>query len=106
MRAAEMGVDIVRQGFEDKLPAARAAIDELKLTPAQVCYIGDDLPDLPVLGYIGAKVAVADAVPEVRAAVDYVTKLPGGAGAVRELIELILKSKKRWDELVRRYTNP
>jgi YrbI family 3-deoxy-D-manno-octulosonate 8-phosphate phosphatase len=106
MRAAEMGVDIVRQGFEDKLPAARAAIDELKLAPAQVCYIGDDLPDLPVLGYIGAKVAVADAVPEVRAAVDYVTKLPGGAGAVRELIELILKSKKRWDELVRRYTNP
>ncbi len=103
VRANELGLDLVRQGFEDKLPAARQVIDELGLQPAQVCYIGDDLTDLPVIRLAGLGVAVAGAVEEVTAAANYVTELPGGQGAVRETIELILKTKGLWQDLIRRY---
>ncbi len=105
LRAAELNVEFVRQGFEDKLPAAQEIIKEAGLEPAQVCYIGDDLADLPVMRHVGLAVAVADGVGEVRTAAQYVTKLPGGHGAVRELIEMLLKSKKRWDDIIRRYTS-
>ena len=71
--------------------------------PEQVCYVGDDLPDLPVLLNCGLAVAVADACDEVRQAADYVTTVAGGHGAVRETIEMILKAQRRWDELVQTY---
>jgi YrbI family 3-deoxy-D-manno-octulosonate 8-phosphate phosphatase len=103
LRAAELNVEIVRQGFEDKLPVAKEAIAELDLSPEQVCHIGDDLTDLPVLRYVGLGIAVADAVEEVRDAAAYVTQAPGGRGAVREAIELLLKSKNRWEDLIRGY---
>lgn len=103
VRAAELGVSIVRQGFEDKLPAAMAVIAEQKLEPEQVCYIGDDLPDLHVLKAVGLAVAVADAVVAVKQVAHFTTKQPGGYGAVRELIETILTNQKRWNELVVRY---
>src|SRR6476661_2625366 len=103
VRAAELGVDIVRQGFETKLPVAREILKELRLSPEQVCYIGDDLTDLPVIRHVGLGVAVADAATEVRAAAGYITKLDGGQGAVREMIELILKSQFRWDEIIQTY---
>jgi YrbI family 3-deoxy-D-manno-octulosonate 8-phosphate phosphatase len=67
IRAAELGVDVLRQGFEDKLPAAREIMTELELEPGQVAYIGDDLPDLPVMRSVGLPIAVMDAVDEVRA---------------------------------------
>lgn len=103
LRAGELGIDIVRQGFEDKLPAAQEIIREAGLTPEQVCYIGDDLTDLPVIRHVGFGVAVADAAAEVRTAAAFVTHLPGGRGAVRELVETILKAKSRWDDAVQRY---
>jgi 3-deoxy-D-manno-octulosonate 8-phosphate phosphatase (KDO 8-P phosphatase) len=103
MRAAELNIEIVRQGFEDKLPVTKEVIAGLRLKPEQVCFIGDDLTDLPVIRYVGLGVAVADAVKEVRAAADYVTRLPGGRGAVRELIELVLNAKNRWEDLIRNY---
>jgi 3-deoxy-D-manno-octulosonate 8-phosphate phosphatase (KDO 8-P phosphatase) len=103
LRAGELGIDIVRQGFEDKLPAAQDIIRECRLTPQQVCYIGDDLTDLPVIRFVGLGVAVADAAEEVRSAAAYTTVQPGGRGAVRELVETILKAKSRWDEAVQRY---
>ena len=103
VRAAELGIDIVRQGFENKLPVAVEVLRELRLTPDKVCYIGDDLTDLPVMRHVGWAAAVADASPEVRAAAHYVTQLPGGQGAVRELIEVLLKSRLRWDDLIRKY---
>ena len=78
-------------------------IAELGLSPDQVCQIGDDLTDLPVMRYVGLGVAVPDAAPEVREAADYVTSVPGGRGAVREAIELLLKSKNRWEGLIRDY---
>lgn len=106
LRAAELGVDLLRQGHEEKLPTAVQIIKELSLSPRQVCYIGDDLPDLPVMRYVGWPVAVADAVEEVRAAAAYVTQRPGGRGAVRESVEMVLKAKGLWEDLIRRYTGP
>lgn len=103
VRAAELGIDLVRQGTEQKQPATREIMAQLGLRPEQVCYIGDDLPDLPPMQAVGLAVAVADASNEVREAADYVTKLPGGRGAVRETIEMILKAQRRWDDLIRTY---
>jgi YrbI family 3-deoxy-D-manno-octulosonate 8-phosphate phosphatase len=103
VRAAELNVEIVRQGFEDKLPVAKEVIAELGLSPEQVCQIGDDLTDLPVMRYAGLGVAVADAAAEVREAASYVTSVPGGRGAVREVVEVLLKSKNRWEGLIRDY---
>jgi 3-deoxy-D-manno-octulosonate 8-phosphate phosphatase (KDO 8-P phosphatase) len=104
VRAAELGIDIVRQTAEDKLPVAQEILTQLGLEPAQVCYVGDDLPDVPVIRYVGLGVAVADACAEARAAAHYTTTLPGGSGAVREVIELILKAQRRWDDLIQKYT--
>jgi 3-deoxy-D-manno-octulosonate 8-phosphate phosphatase (KDO 8-P phosphatase) len=103
LRAQELGIDLVRQGFEDKLPAAQDILRDLNLVPEQVCYIGDDLTDLPVIRHVGLGVAVADAVSEVRSAAAYITKMPGGRGAVRELIELVLKGKSRWEDVIQKY---
>ena len=104
VRSAELGIDIVRQGFEEKLSIARQVIAELQLEPEQVCYIGDDLTDLPVMRHVGWAVGVADAPDELREHADLVTQAPGGRGAVRELVEHLLKEKGRWDELIRHYT--
>ncbi|AMV28298.1 3-deoxy-D-manno-octulosonate 8-phosphate phosphatase KdsC [Gemmata sp. SH-PL17] len=104
-RAAELGIAPVLQGRDDKL---RAFDDVLALTgasPEQVCAIGDDLPDVPVLRRCGLAVAVADACPEARAVAHYVTAVPGGHGAVRDLIEWLLKVQGRWAELTTGYTN-
>lgn len=103
LRAGELGIDLVRQGFEDKLPAAQEMIRDCRLTPEKVCYIGDDLTDLPVIRHVGLGAAVSDATAEVRTAAAMVTQLPGGRGAVRELIETILKAKGRWEDAIQRY---
>jgi len=103
MRTAELGIEIIRQGIDNKLTAMRGIIGELQLVPEQVCYIGDDLPDLPVVQAVGLGVAVADACTEVRQTAHYVTALPGGSGAVRETIELILKAQSRWEDLIQAF---
>lgn len=100
VRAAELGIDLVRQGFEKKLPAALEILKQLKLTPEKLCYVGDDLTDLPVIRQAGLGVAVADAVEEVRSAAHLITTKAGGQGAVREVIEAVLKAKHRWDDIV------
>ena len=103
LRAAELGVDVVRQGFEVKLPVAQEVIADLDMAAEEVCYVGDDLTDLPVIRRVGLGVAVADACAEVQEAADYVTRLAGGRGAVRETIETILKAQNRWAELIKTY---
>ena len=85
---------------------AQTHMKDLKLSPEQICFIGDDLTDLPVIRQVGLGVAVADAAAEVRAAAHHVTTLCGGQGAVRELIETLLKQKQRWDDLIRKYVGP
>jgi 3-deoxy-D-manno-octulosonate 8-phosphate phosphatase (KDO 8-P phosphatase) len=103
MRAVELDIALVRQGVADKLAVAQALVDECNLKPEQVAYIGDDLPDLPVVRFAGLGIAVADACHELKQAAHHVTTAPGGMGAVREAIELILKAQRRWDDLVQSY---
>lgn len=103
IRMAELGVEIIRQGFESKWPTALAVIQDLGLRPDQVCFIGDDLPDLPVMSSVGLAIAVADAAADVVSAAHLVTKAAGGSGAVREAIETILRAKGKWADLVRMY---
>jgi len=102
-RAAELGIEIVRQGFEQKWPAALEVMQSLGLTSEQVCFLGDDLPDLPVIRRVGLGVAVADAAQEVRSAAHLVTRHRGGTGAVRELVEIILRAQNRWDDVIEKY---
>jgi 3-deoxy-D-manno-octulosonate 8-phosphate phosphatase (KDO 8-P phosphatase) len=99
-RARELGVDWVFQGVGDKLAAFRRLLAEAGVGPGAVCGIGDDLPDLPLLQHCGLAAAVADACPEVRARAHFVTRAPGGRGAVREVIELLLHVQGAWRPLV------
>ncbi len=105
LRAKELGIDIVRQGTANKAVAVREILAELHLTTDQLCYVGDDLPDLATIHLAGFGVAVADACEEVRQAAQYVTTAHGGRGAVRETIEVILKAQRRWDELIQSYAS-
>jgi 3-deoxy-D-manno-octulosonate 8-phosphate phosphatase (KDO 8-P phosphatase) len=103
-RARDLGIEFVRQGTHDKIKdygdvlAAAGIEDEM-----EVAFIGDDVTDIPLMLRAGFAVAVADAVFETQEAAHYVTALPGGFGAVREVTELILKAQGRWGELMRRY---
>lgn len=103
LRAAELGVELVRQGVEDKWFTVRSICSEIGLQPAEVCYVGDDLPDLAAVEQVGLGVAVADAAEEVRQAADYTTSVGGGRGALREIVELLLKNTNRWESVIRKY---
>jgi 3-deoxy-D-manno-octulosonate 8-phosphate phosphatase (KDO 8-P phosphatase) len=104
MRAKELGVDAFRVDAKTKLPAYREVLAELGVTPDRTAVMGDDLPDLPLFRRCALPVAVADAVSEVREAAAYVTRACGGQGAVREVIELILKNTGDWQTILSRYT--
>ncbi len=97
-RAKELGVDVLVQGQERKLHQAREIWKGLGLDSEQVCYIGDDLTDIPVLSSVGWAVTVSDAPAEVKAVANSVTSAAGGCGAVRELVESLLRAQGRWDQ--------
>ncbi|HSE15865.1 MAG TPA: HAD hydrolase family protein [Pyrinomonadaceae bacterium] len=99
-RARTLGMSFVVQGHENKSQAFADVLAEAGVSNAEVAYIGDDLNDIPLMLQSGLGFAVADAALETRERAHYVTKAPGGFGAVREVIELILKSQGRWDDLV------
>lgn len=103
-RAAQLAVTIVSQGVPDKLTGYEQIVREKGVEDAAVAYMGDDLLDLPVLKRAGLSAAPADAAAEVRAGVDWVSPSPGGRGAARELIELVLRAQDRWDAIVQQYT--
>ena len=105
-RAAELGIAPVIQGTPEKGAPFRNLLQELGLDARQVCYVGDDLADLPVLRAVGLAACPADAAAEVRRAVHLVADAPGGRGAVREVVEAILRSQGQWDGLVARYDAP
>jgi len=100
-RAKQLEVEYVLQDCHQKLDALKEFLARLGIAPGKVAYVGDDLPDLPAMRYVGFAVAVANAVDEVRQYADFVTTRPGGGGAVREVIEYILKNAGRWQELMR-----
>lgn len=97
-RAKELGIEQVLQGYEDKWPAAQRMIAELGCELHQVCYIGDDLPDIAVMRKVGLAVAPADAAADTKTAANWILQQSGGDGAVRELIEGLLRAKQRWEE--------
>jgi 3-deoxy-D-manno-octulosonate 8-phosphate phosphatase (KDO 8-P phosphatase) len=103
-RAEQLGIERVYQHVPDKGAAYAQVRDELGLRDEEVCYIGDDLIDLPAMRRAGLAVAVADAAQEVKAAAALVTERPGGHGAAREAVEHILKREGLWTEAVARLT--
>ncbi len=97
-RAAELGIGRVVQGASDKLAAYQALLSDMEADDDQVCYVGDDLPDLGPMGRCALPVAVYNAVPTVKQRACYVTRRGGGDGAVAEVIELILRKQRRWSQ--------
>lgn len=97
-RCDELGVRHVSQGHEKKWPEAVSIMDALGCQHENVCYIGDDLPDVPVMRQVGLAVAPADASWDARESAQWVLKKNGGDGALRELIERLLRAKNRWEE--------
>jgi len=91
-RARELKMSVIKQGFHDKMAGWSEILAETGLDPRQIAYIGDDVQDLPVLWRAGISAAPANAVEDVKAEVDYVCRAPGGHGAVRELIDLVLEA--------------
>ena len=89
-RMRELGVSYVKQGISDKQAALQELLQEVNLSPQAVACVGDDTPDIPMLKLARLAVAVQDAHPQVRAAAHYITQLPGGQGAVREVCDLII----------------
>jgi 3-deoxy-D-manno-octulosonate 8-phosphate phosphatase (KDO 8-P phosphatase) len=102
-RADELEIRFVYQAVQDKLAVAAEILDATGCSWDEAAFVGDDLPDLPVMQRCGVAVAVADACAEVRRAACLVTELPGGQGAVREIIERMLRARGRWDAVVAEY---
>lgn len=100
-RARECEMEFVYQGRGEKLPAYEEILRKAGVTDAEVAYIGDDLPDLPILTRVGLAIAVANASPEVKKTAHFVTRRSGGEGAAREAVELILKVQGKWSEATR-----
>ena len=96
-RAADLGIELLYQGREDKLNALNEIIELTQLKASQICYAGDDLPDLPVLRAVGLSFSVAQAHADVRSEVHAVTESEGGLGAVREITDFLLKSQAKYD---------
>ncbi|MBI4795497.1 MAG: HAD-IIIA family hydrolase, partial [Deltaproteobacteria bacterium] len=99
-RARELGVNRFHEGLRDKVAVLEEIMAALKIEAGAVAAVGDDLVDLPHLRRVGLAVAVADAAPEVKAAAHWVTTLPGGKGAVREVCDLLLKAQGKWEGIV------
>lgn len=102
-RAAELGIDEVHQGIHDKLGRLQEIRSRLEFELDQICFVGDDLIDLPVMHRVGFAAAPADAADEARDAAHYVTRCAGGRGAVREIIDLLLRAGGKWDEVISRW---
>jgi 3-deoxy-D-manno-octulosonate 8-phosphate phosphatase (KDO 8-P phosphatase) len=105
-RAESLGMAYVRQGCDDKQRAFDEILVEAGFTKSDVAYAGDDLNDIPLMLQSGLGIAVADAAAETREHAHYVTKARGGRGAIREVVELILKAQGRWDRAVKNYLLP
>jgi 3-deoxy-D-manno-octulosonate 8-phosphate phosphatase (KDO 8-P phosphatase) len=94
-RARDLGIAEVHQNVTDKAAAITELLARHRLDPAAVCYVGDDVGDLPAMRLAGLPIAVADAVKDVRRAATYVTRAGGGRGAIREVCDLILAARSR-----------
>ncbi|MDD5496076.1 MAG: HAD-IIIA family hydrolase [Candidatus Omnitrophica bacterium] len=102
-RARDMNIAKTYQGFSDKLIPYEDMLKKFNASPDEICFMGDDLVDLPVLKRVGFGVAVSNAVEEVKKNAHYVTTASGGRGAVREVCDLILKTQGKWDAAISKY---
>ncbi len=102
-RARELGIKHVFQGAHNKLEVYEKLKLSLGLSDEEIAYIGDDVVDMPIMKRVGFAVAVQDAHPEVKRIAHYVTEKEGGRGAVREVVELIIRAKGLWDKVMERY---
>jgi 3-deoxy-D-manno-octulosonate 8-phosphate phosphatase (KDO 8-P phosphatase) len=104
LRAAELDVDdLVQEDAARKVPALADLLARRGIGWDEVAFVGDDLADLPVLRRVALPIAVADAVGEAQSAAAYVTRSPGGAGAVREVVEVLLRTRGQWDDVLQSY---
>lgn len=104
-RAAQLGITLIYQGVKSKVDAYAQITSDLMMVDDDVAYMGDDVVDLAVLSRVGLAAAPADAVDEVRRRAHWVSRYPGGRGAVRELVETILRAQQHWDGIVASYVN-
>jgi len=102
-RAKQCKFKYVYQGHTEKIPILEEILADARIAPAEVAYIGDDLTDVVVMRRVGLAIATANARPEVKAIAHYTTRVPGGQGAVREAIELILEAQGRLSEILKHY---
>jgi 3-deoxy-D-manno-octulosonate 8-phosphate phosphatase (KDO 8-P phosphatase) len=102
-RAKDLHIDVLYQGVVSKRNALKEILDRYDLRMADVCYVGDDIQDIAVMEDVGVAVAVANARNEVKRIADYVTNNCGGRGAIREVVELILKSQGKWRNIIRSF---
>jgi 3-deoxy-D-manno-octulosonate 8-phosphate phosphatase (KDO 8-P phosphatase) len=102
-RAKQCKFKYVYQGHTEKIPILQEILADAAIDSSEVAYIGDDFTDVVVMRRVGLAVATANARPEVKAVAHHVTQVPGGEGAVREVVELLLKAQGRWDEILRHY---
>lgn len=101
VRAKELGITIVFQGIQDKWAVVQGLLAKMGLNPGRVAYMGDDLVDWAVLRRVGLSIGVPNGHPLLRRRVDWVTRRAGGAGAVREVAELLLRAQGYWKKIVR-----
>jgi 3-deoxy-D-manno-octulosonate 8-phosphate phosphatase (KDO 8-P phosphatase) len=102
-RCEELGMEEIHQRVQNKLEAYEEILARRGLRDEECCFIGDDLVDAPVLRRVGLPVSVADGHPALEPIVVYVTERNGGSGAVREVIDFVIRAQGRWDEIVSRY---
>jgi 3-deoxy-D-manno-octulosonate 8-phosphate phosphatase (KDO 8-P phosphatase) len=99
-RAQEMKMEFIYMKRALKMPAYEEILQQARVADSAVAYIGDDLPDIPLMRRVGLAIAVGDAVPEVKQAAHYTTKALAGHGAVREAVELVLRSRGIWEAMI------
>ncbi len=102
-RSKAMHIDRVYQSAFRKSEVFKKILADFNVSPVEVCFMGDDVVDIPVLKRVGFAVGMPNAVPEVKSEVHYITKREGGRGAVREVIDMILKIQGSWVEVTKRY---
>ncbi len=102
-RARELGVKVIVTGAKDKMPALKQIVDKLGVRLDECAYLGDDLPDIPPMRAVGLSLAVADAAADVKEIAAGVTESRGGEGAVREVVEIILRAQGCWQAVLARY---
>ncbi len=104
VRARELGIEeVIQVADARKIPPLKALLEKLGVQLDEVAFVGDDIPDVPVLKIVGLPVGVGNAVAEVRELANFMTVRSGGDGAVREFAEALLKARGEWDNMVNQY---